>query len=471
MHRILATGAAAVAALAFAGSASAWSWPADGAVLRPFALGADAYAGGQHRGIDVAGPNGSAVRAPAAGLVTFAGTLPTHGRGVTILTADGYSVTLVHLGSIEVAKGASVGEGETVGTMGISGTPEQDEPSVHLGIRHASDEEGYVDPLGLLPPRTAPAPAPSPAPEPVAAPALAPAPVAVHPPAPPSPTPVSSPVPTPPPTTVTATASPSPATPSTASAGNPAGTSPEAAAPSATAPAQQGADEAGITIAGSTASVVRTATANAPRPESVGRPVASRVDTPAARPAATSTHGAAASTSTAAVSAPQADPVATPGAHVVHRAARGPETDRSRTHTASRVSAAPGDVNVPPSEAVPRERPVPERPAAYAIVRDGPALVRDATRGVPTPRQAAQARHAPQFAVGWLGVRELAAGIALLALLAAAVGRQVARRIGMDGALLRHHADLLRQLDAAHRPRLHDRGRRRVRAPSAAART
>ena len=80
-------------------SAGAWSWPADGDVLRPFALGGDAYAAGQHRGIDVAGAEGSPVRSPASGTVSFAGTLPTYGRGVTILTADGYAVTLVHLGS------------------------------------------------------------------------------------------------------------------------------------------------------------------------------------------------------------------------------------------------------------------------------------------------------------------------------------------------------------------------------------
>src|SRR4029078_12132067 len=97
----------------------AWSWPADGDVLRPFALGGDAYAAGPHRGVDVAGSEGpaggapgartgrdaagwegSGVRAPASGTVTFAGSLPTYGRGVTIATADGYAVTLVHLGSI-----------------------------------------------------------------------------------------------------------------------------------------------------------------------------------------------------------------------------------------------------------------------------------------------------------------------------------------------------------------------------------
>ena len=102
MHRFLTMGIAVVLAMMVCGSASAWSWPADGSVLRPFSLGADAYAAGQHRGVDIAGPDGSPVRAPASGSVTFAGSLPTHGRGVTILTSDGYSVTLVHLGSVAV---------------------------------------------------------------------------------------------------------------------------------------------------------------------------------------------------------------------------------------------------------------------------------------------------------------------------------------------------------------------------------
>ena len=46
--------------------------------------------------------------AQAAGTVEFAGTVPTSGKSVTIETPDGYSVTLTHLGSILVSKGAPV---------------------------------------------------------------------------------------------------------------------------------------------------------------------------------------------------------------------------------------------------------------------------------------------------------------------------------------------------------------------------
>jgi hypothetical protein len=142
-----------IAFLVWAPAANAWSWPVEGPVLRPFSYDeANPYASGQHRGIDIgANAAGDSVVAPAAGTVTFAGTVPTNGESVTIHTADGYAVTLTHLGSILVTKGATLDEQDPVGTIGPSGTPEVESPYVHLGIRIASDPSGYVDPLSLLP--------------------------------------------------------------------------------------------------------------------------------------------------------------------------------------------------------------------------------------------------------------------------------------------------------------------------------
>lgn len=133
--------------------ASAWSWPLQGPVVRPFSYDeAQPYAADQHRGIDIgARATGETVEAPAAGTITFAGAVPTNGQSVTIGTADGYSITLTHLGSIAVSKGDSVAERDPVGTIGPSGTPELAGPYVHLGIRVTADPNGYVDPLGLLP--------------------------------------------------------------------------------------------------------------------------------------------------------------------------------------------------------------------------------------------------------------------------------------------------------------------------------
>jgi hypothetical protein len=136
----------------WAPAAYGWSWPVQGPVLQAFSYDeVHPYASGQHRGVDIGvEAAGDPVAAPAGGTITFAGTVPTSGECVTIETADGYSVTLTHLGSILAVRGAEVAEGDSVGTAGPSGTPEVQGPYVHLGIRVTADENGYVDPLSLL---------------------------------------------------------------------------------------------------------------------------------------------------------------------------------------------------------------------------------------------------------------------------------------------------------------------------------
>src|SRR4051794_33172923 len=201
-------------ALVAAPAAGAWSWPVGGAVLRPFVLGDDPYTGGQHRGLDIATAPGETVVAPAAGTVSYAGTVPSGGRTVTIRTADGYAVTLLHLGSIGVREDASLAEGDAVGAVADTGAPAYATPFVYLGIRVADQPEGYLDPLGFLPARTqppppaappvpAPPPDPTPAPDPGPAPLPDPTPVdgppaSVDPPSTPDPAPVPDPPGTPP---------------------------------------------------------------------------------------------------------------------------------------------------------------------------------------------------------------------------------------------------------------------------------
>lgn len=189
MRRILAA-AVVLATLVAAPAARAWTWPHDGPILRSFSLGADVYAGGQHRGVDIGAAVGTTVLAPASGTVSFVGSVPNGGRAVTIQTSDGYAVTLLQLGSVEVARGDAVEEGATVGAVGESADATTTQSHVHLGIRRADDPDGYVDPLGLLPDRGAtsvPAPVPV-VPEPAA-------PDAVTAPEPPSPAETSVPEP------------------------------------------------------------------------------------------------------------------------------------------------------------------------------------------------------------------------------------------------------------------------------------
>ncbi|MDQ3380480.1 MAG: M23 family metallopeptidase, partial [Actinomycetota bacterium] len=154
--------------LTTASGAQAWAWPADGDVLRAFSLGDNPYAGGQHRGVDIALGGVRTVRAPVSGEVAFAGSVPTHGLTVTILAADGYKVSLTHLGPLLVKRDDHVGEGSSVAEPGPSGTAEHEVAYVHLGVRIGADDT-YVDPLSLLPSRAAPTPPPPPVAPPASA--------------------------------------------------------------------------------------------------------------------------------------------------------------------------------------------------------------------------------------------------------------------------------------------------------------
>jgi peptidase M23-like protein len=153
-----------------AASARAWTWPVDGQVLRGFNFDHDhPYAAGQHRGIDISAPVGATVLAPAEGVVSFAGTVPSSGKTVSIQTPFGTTVTLLHLGSIAARRGGLVNEGSVVGSVGASDDPKVPEPHVSLGLRTTSDPQGYLDPLTFLPARVSPVPSAAETPAPVEA--------------------------------------------------------------------------------------------------------------------------------------------------------------------------------------------------------------------------------------------------------------------------------------------------------------
>jgi Peptidase family M23 len=181
--------ALAVALLLPAPAHAAWVWPVDGEVITPYRNGGDPYAAGQHRGIDVAAPVGTAVVAAAGGEVRFAGTAGSSGLTVSIRTADGaYDTSYLHLFAATVRKGERVGAGDRLGSVGTTGTRSAERPHLHFGVRDAGTKHAYHDPLAFLTPLPAtperPAPTPKPAPlpltpEPAPVPRGAPAPRAV----------------------------------------------------------------------------------------------------------------------------------------------------------------------------------------------------------------------------------------------------------------------------------------------------
>ena len=298
MRRI---GVLVVCALLFpAASARAWSWPVDGPVLQPFVFDrAHPYAGGQHRGIDIGAPAGVTVAAPAEGVVSFAGTVPGGGKTVSIETPFGTTATLVHLGSVSVARGALVSEGSAVGTIGPSGDPEVVSPYVHFGIRTTADPQGYLDPVGFLPSRAVPAPPSAEAPTSAAAPAAdaapAPAPVSVAAPEPaievPQDAPLASPAAPPAVETLPAVAADAGSTPAAVEAATVVEAAAAAAPPAAPAPpvetvlpvAEPPSVPPTVEAQGTTAvASAPAAVVEQPAVASVAEPVAPAVDVPPA---------------------------------------------------------------------------------------------------------------------------------------------------------------------------------------------
>lgn len=110
-----------------------WDAPDD----NPFAPG--------HRGIDVAAPAGTPVRASADGVVTFAGSVAGN-RSVTVDHGSELLTTYSFLDEIAVKRNDEVTLGTVVGTVG-SGHPGSSLPRhVHLSARRSGV---YFDPIEL----------------------------------------------------------------------------------------------------------------------------------------------------------------------------------------------------------------------------------------------------------------------------------------------------------------------------------
>jgi hypothetical protein len=180
MRFLLTSAVTFIALLASTATARAeWIWPLRGQVITAYRNGDDPYAGGQHRGIDIAGPVGADVVAAADGEVRFAGAAGSSGLTVSVRTTDGLDTSYLHLASVSVREGELVSSGDALGAVGMTGSRSASEPHLHFGVREAGSRHAYRNPLDFLPPAPAP-PAPE-APHPAPGPAPAPRPFATVP--------------------------------------------------------------------------------------------------------------------------------------------------------------------------------------------------------------------------------------------------------------------------------------------------
>ena len=106
-----------------------------------------------HAGIDLAAPAGAAVRATAAGRVTYAGrgsalgpTWRRYGLLVGIRHGDRFITIYGHLDQTEVRAGSTVARGQRIGTVGTTGWSVA--PNLHYAIlrRRNDDRYGPIEP-------------------------------------------------------------------------------------------------------------------------------------------------------------------------------------------------------------------------------------------------------------------------------------------------------------------------------------
>jgi murein DD-endopeptidase MepM/ murein hydrolase activator NlpD len=131
-----------------AAASGGWPWPVVGPVLRGFEAPADPYSAG-HRGIDIAAPVGTEVRAPAPGLVSFAGRVAGQ-LYVTLDHGGGLQSTYSWVSATLVRKGDAVTTGTPIALSGL-GHPGSTIPHLHFGVKFAGS---YVDPMTYLSPGT-----------------------------------------------------------------------------------------------------------------------------------------------------------------------------------------------------------------------------------------------------------------------------------------------------------------------------
>ena len=116
-------------------------WPVNGAFTSPFG-----YRWGRlHAGIDIAVPEGTPLRAAAAGTVQIAGWTGGYGNYTCIQHSGAMSTCYGHQSSIAVSVGSRVSQGQVIGYSGNTGNSTG--PHLHFEVRINGVPQ---DPMGYL---------------------------------------------------------------------------------------------------------------------------------------------------------------------------------------------------------------------------------------------------------------------------------------------------------------------------------
>ena len=125
-----------------------FQWPVQGRISGRFgnARVYNGQPGAGHSGMDIAVPNGTPVKAPAGGVVTFAAP-DLYLTGGTLLLDHGHGVSsnFLHLSRIDVKVGDRVEPGQVIGAVGATGRATG--PHLHWGMNWF---DVRIDPLLVL---------------------------------------------------------------------------------------------------------------------------------------------------------------------------------------------------------------------------------------------------------------------------------------------------------------------------------
>lgn len=125
-----------------------FQWPVQGRISGRFgnARVYNGQPGAGHSGMDIAAPNGTPIKAPAGGIVTFASP-DLYLTGGTVLLDHGHGVSsnFLHLSRIDVKVGDRVEPGQVIGAVGATGRATG--PHLHWGMNWF---DVRIDPLLVL---------------------------------------------------------------------------------------------------------------------------------------------------------------------------------------------------------------------------------------------------------------------------------------------------------------------------------
>lgn len=106
--------------------------PVSGVITSRFGSRESIRASG-HRGLDIAAPTGTPIKAAAAGTVTTSGVAGSYGKMVIISHGNGVQTVYAHCSQLLVSKGQKVSQGQIIGKVGSTGNSTG--PHLHLEVR------------------------------------------------------------------------------------------------------------------------------------------------------------------------------------------------------------------------------------------------------------------------------------------------------------------------------------------------